>query len=232
MSKIGPLVLVVEDEAAIGEMLGVVLAPAGFSVEVVTTAEKAVESINAKLPEVVLIDWMLPGMSGVQLAKRLRQEKRTAGLPLIMLTARGAESDRVTGLESGVDDYIAKPFSPRELIARIRALLRRRMPEHAGNVLNFAGVKLDPAAVSVTIDGRACELKAMEFKLIKMLMSQPGRVFSRGQLLDLVWGDHKDVEERTVDVSIRRLRAALGPRGESLIETVRGMGYRFTGQDQ
>lgn len=228
MSGLMPRVLAVEDEAAIGELLSISLTVAGFAVEVATTAEDALKSINAVLPEVVLIDWMLPGMSGLQLARRLRDDQRTAGLPLIMLTARGGESDRVAGLESGADDYIAKPFSPRELVARIRAVLRRRSPQHAGDAIEVAGVRLDPTLVKVSINGIECPLKPTEFKLLRLLMSQPDRVFSRSQLLDLVWGDHREVEERTVDVSVRRLRIALGERGEELVETVRGVGYRFT----
>ena len=228
MSGLMPRVLAVEDEAAIGELLSISLTVAGFAVEVATTAEDALKSINAVLPEVVLIDWMLPGMSGLQLARRLRDDQRTAGLPLIMLTARGGESDRVAGLESGADDYIAKPFSPRELVARIRAVLRRRSTQHAGDAIEVAGVRLGPTLVKVSINGIECPLKPTEFKLLRLLMSQPDRVFSRSQLLDLVWGDHREVEERTVDVSVRRLRIALGERGEELVETVRGVGYRFT----
>lgn len=228
MSGVMPHVLAVEDETAIGELLSISLTAAGFAVEVATTAEDALKSINAVLPEVVLIDWMLPGMSGLQLARRLRGDQRTACLPLIMLTARGGESDRVAGLESGADDYIAKPFSPRELVARIRAVLRRRSPQHAGDAIEVAGVRLDPTLVKVSINGIDCPLKPAEFKLLRLLMSQPDRVFSRSQLLDLVWGDHREVEERTVDVSVRRLRIALGELGEELVETVRGVGYRFT----
>ena len=220
-------VLVVEDEPAIQELLAIALTTAGFGVDVTDSAEEALQSINKALPEAVLIDWMLPGMSGLQFARQLRGHPRTAELPLIMLTARGDESDRVAGLETGADDYITKPFSPRELVARIRAVLRRRMPQHAGDVITHSGVQLDPAALSVTIDGTECSINPTEFKLLRLLLSQRGRVFNRGQLLDLVWGDHRDVEERTVDVSIRRLRVALGPRGDELIETVRGVGYRL-----
>jgi two-component system phosphate regulon response regulator PhoB len=174
---------------------------------------------------------MLPGMSGLQLAQQMRSIKRTSELPLIMLTARGNESDRVAGLETGADDYITKPFSPRELVARVRAVLRRRMPQHAGDIVAVSGVCLDPATLSVTIDGEERQINPTEFKLLRLLLSQPGRVFNRGQLLDLVWGDHRYVEERTVDVSIRRLRVALRPSGDELIETVRGVGYRFVRKD-
>lgn len=231
MSGIMTRILAVEDEASIRELLKISLATAGFDVEVAGSAEEALKSINCRLPEAVLIDWMLPGISGLQLARQLRADPRTAALPLIMLTARGDEKDRVAGLETGADDYVTKPFSPRELVARIRALLRRRTPQHGGNVLAVSGVRLDPAGVSVTVDGVECPLRPAEFKLLRLLLSQPGRVFNRGQLLDLVWGDHRFVEERTVDVSIRRLRVAIGSRGEDLIETVRGVGYRFSGKN-
>jgi two-component system phosphate regulon response regulator PhoB len=222
-------VLAVEDESAIQELLRMILATAGFDVDVVGSAEDALQSIRMTLPDAVLIDWMLPGMTGMQLARQLRDDPRSATLPLIMLTARGDESDRVAGLETGADDYITKPFSPRELVARIRAVLRRRAPQHAGDVVAVAGVRLDPALVSVTVDDVPCQLNPTEFKLLRLLLSQPGRVFNRGQLLDLVWGDHRYVEERTVDVAVRRLRVALGGRGDDLIETVRGIGYRFSG---
>lgn len=231
MSGIMARVLVVEDEPAIQELLTIALTTAGFAVEVTDSAEDALQSINKALPEAVLIDWMLPGMSGLQFARQLRAHPRTAELPLIMLTARGGESDRIAGLETGADDYVTKPFSPRELVARVRAVLRRRMPQHAGDRVEVSGVRLDPATLSVTIDGDECAIHPTEFKLLKLLLSQPGRVFSRSQLLDLVWGDHRDVEERTVDVAIRRLRVALGPRGDELIETVRGVGYRFARKD-
>jgi two-component system phosphate regulon response regulator PhoB len=168
-------------------------------------------------------------MSGLQMARLLRGDQRTRMLPIIMLTARGDEGDRVSGLETGADDYITKPFSPRELVARLRAVLRRRAPQHSGDVIEIDGIRLDPAAVAVTVDGDICALGPTEFKLLRLLMSHPARVFNRGQLLDLVWGDHRFVEERTVDVSIRRLRAAIGSKGETLIETVRGVGYRCAG---
>jgi two-component system phosphate regulon response regulator PhoB len=231
MSGIMTRVLVVEDESGIQELLKVALVTAGFEVEIAGSAEAALQSISKALPEVVLIDWMLPGISGLQLARQLRDDQRTIELPLIMLTARGNEADRVAGLETGADDYITKPFSPRELVARVRAVLRRRMPQHAGDVTAVSGVCLDPATLSVTIDGDECQVNPTEFKLLRLLLSQPGRVFNRSQLLDLVWGDHRYVEERTVDVSIRRLRVAIGPRGDELIETVRGVGYRFVRKD-
>src|SRR6266581_1184151 len=229
MTGIIPRVLVVEDEPPIQELLRLTLAPAGFEVDVAGTAEAAIDRLGRVLPELVLIDWMLPGMSGRALARRLRGDARTRALPMIMLTARSDEEDRVAGLETGADDYVTKPFSPRELVARVRAVLRRKAPQHAGEVIELSGVRLDPAAVSVAVGNMPCPVGPTEFKLLRLLMSHPGRVFNRGQLLDLVWGDHRFVEERTVDVSIRRLRAALdgaGGRGEALIETVRGVGYR------
>jgi two-component system phosphate regulon response regulator PhoB len=226
MSGVIPRILVVEDEPAIQELLRLTLAPAGYEVEVAGSAEDGLNAVRRALPEAALIDWMLPGMSGLQMARQLRGDQRTRMLPIIMLTARGDESDRVSGLETGADDYITKPFSPRELVARLRAVLRRRAPQHSGDVIEIDGIRLDPAAVAVTVDGDTCALGPTEFKLLRLLMSHPARVFNRGQLLDLVWGDHRFVEERTVDVSIRRLRAAIGPKGETLIETVRGVGYR------
>lgn len=231
MSGVMTRVLVVEDEAAIQELLKVALATGGFDVDVAGSAEEATQSINKTLPDAVLIDWMLPGMSGLQLAQQLRGNQRTADLTLIMLTARGNEGDRVAGLETGADDYVTKPFSPRELVARIRAVLRRRTPQHAGDIVEVSGVRLDPTTLSVTINGVECSINPTEFKLLRLLLSQPGRVFNRSQLLDLVWGDHRYVEERTVDVAIRRLRVAIGPRGDELIETVRGVGYRFVRKD-
>ncbi len=230
MSGVIPRILVVEDEPAIQELLRLTLAPSGFDVEVAGTAEDGLDAVRRELPEAALIDWMLPGMSGLQMARQLRSDQRTRLLPIIMLTARGDEGDRVSGLETGADDYITKPFSPRELVARLRAVLRRRAPQHSGDVIEIDGIRLDPAAVAVTVDGDACALGPTEFKLLRLLMSHPARVFNRGQLLDLVWGDHRFVEERTVDVSIRRLRAAIGDKGETLIETVRGVGYRCNGK--
>jgi len=227
MSGILPRVLAVEDEDAIRELLEITLEAAGFKVDGAADAEDALRLLRAELPDAVLIDWMLPGMSGFALAQKLRGEARTRGLPIIMLTARGEEADRVAGLEAGADDYITKPFSPRELVARVRAVLRRRAPEHAGDVLESAGVRLDPNSVAVSVDGEPKSLGPTEFKLLRLFLAQPGRAFSRGQLLDQVWGDHRFVEERTVDVFIRRLRVALGARGEDLVQTVRGVGYRF-----
>ena len=185
------------------------------------------------LPDLVLLDWMLPGTSGLALLKRWRAQARTRELPVIMLTARGEEVDRVAGLDGGADDYLAKPFSPSELMARIRAVLRRRAPEALDAAVDIGGLRLDPATRRVTgiVDGQRCELKIgpTEFRLLHFLMTHPERVHSRAQMLDRVWGDHVFIEERTVDVHIKRLREALQPAGcAALIETVRGAGYRLT----
>lgn len=224
-------VLVVEDEPAILELIAVNLEQAGFHVLRAADAESALRLIGEALPDLMLIDWMLPGLSGIELVRRLRREERTRALPLILLTARGAEVDKVLGLEAGADDYVTKPFSPRELVARIRAVLRRRRPEVGEEVLEAGGLKLDPAARRVLAEGRVVALGPTEFRLLHFLMTHPERVHSRSQLLDRVWGDHVFVEERTVDVHVRRLRAALEPHGLSgLIQTVRGAGYRFSVQ--
>jgi two-component system phosphate regulon response regulator PhoB len=223
-----PAVLVVEDEPAIQELLRVNLEDAGFAVRTVADAEAALGEIRRALPELVLLDWMLPGQSGLALARSLRAEARTRTLPIIMVTARGDEADRVAGLEAWVDDYVTKPFSPRELKARIKAVLRRRAPEAAQDTLAVGSLKLDPATHRVSFDGAPVQLGPTEFRLLKFLMARPERVHSRAQLLDQVWGDHVYIEERTVDVHIRRLRLALAPFScAHMIETVRGGGYRL-----
>ena len=223
-----PAVLVVEDEPAIQELLRVNLEDAGFAVHTVADAEAALGEIRRALPELVLLDWMLPGQSGLALARSLRAEARTRALPIIMVTARGDEADRVAGLEAWVDDYVTKPFSPRELKARIKAVLRRRAPEAAQDTLAVGSLKLDPATHRVSFDGAPVQLGPTEFRLLKFLMARPERVHSRAQLLDQVWGDHVYIEERTVDVHIRRLRLALAPFScAHMIETVRGGGYRL-----
>ena len=221
-------VLVVEDDPAIQELIRFTLQKAGLKPIAALSAEDAQAALNAELPDVVLIDWMLPKMSGLALARQLRETPRTARLPLIMVTAKGEEGDRVAGLEGGADDYLVKPFSPRELVARIQAVLRRRAPHAAEMTLAVGPLQLDPISYEVTLDGRAVELASAEFKLLRFFMAHPGRVFSRAQVLDQVWGDHVFIEERTVDVHIRRLRQALGPKGEALLETVRGAGYKLT----
>lgn len=224
-------ILLVEDEPAIQELIAANLTRAGHHVLRAGDAETALRLIREALPDLVLLDWMLPGMSGMDLARRLREEERTRGIPIIMLTARGEEQDKVLGLETGADDYITKPFSPRELVARIKAVLRRRSPQVTEDAVAVGGLHLDPATHRVTADGQSLSLGPTEFRLLHFLMTHPERVHSRTQLLDQVWGDHVFVEERTVDVHIRRLRCALEPTGhDALVQTVRGSGYRFSAQ--
>ena len=223
-----PSILVVEDEPAILELLKVNLADAGYDVKGAVDAEAAKAVIKGPLPDLVLLDWMLPGQSGIAFARELRADSRTRELPIIMVSARGEESDRVAGLEAWVDDYVTKPFSPRELKARIKAVLRRRAPESAQEPLAVGPIRLDPTTHRVTVDAKPLHLGPTEFKLLRFLLARPERVHTRAQLLDQVWGDHVYIEERTVDVHIRRLRVALEPFGvQDLIETVRGAGYRI-----
>lgn len=223
-----PTILVVEDEPAILELLKVNLADAGYDVRAAPDAETAQAVVNATLPDLVLLDWMLPGQSGLAFAKQLRADTRTRELPIIMVTARSDESDKVAGLEAWVDDYVTKPFSPRELKARIKSVLRRRAPEAAQEVLVAGPLQLDPATHRATAHGQQVHLGPTEFRLLRFLLARPERVHSRTQLLDQVWGDQVYIEERTVDVHIRRLRVALEPFGvDSMIETVRGSGYRL-----
>ncbi len=222
-------ILVVEDEPAIQELISAALQHAGHRVMRADSAEEAVPLVSATLPDVVLLDWMLPGMSGVQFAKRLRGEERTRDLPIIMLTARGEEQDKVAGLDAGADDYLTKPFSPRELVARIKAVLRRRAPQMTEDCVEVEGLRVDPVTHRVVGNGQPLDLGPTEFRLLHFFMTHPERVFNRGMLLDQVWGDHVFVEERTVDVHIRRLRAVLEATGhDRLIQTVRGSGYRFS----
>jgi two-component system phosphate regulon response regulator PhoB len=224
-----PSILVVEDEPAILELLRVNLVDAGYEVRAAPDAETAQRQLRESLPTLLLLDWMLPGKSGLVLAKELRRDARTRELPIIMLTARTDEGDRVAGLEAWVDDYVTKPFSPRELKARIKAVLRRRAPEAAQEPLTAGVLQLDPVTHRVTADGDAIPLGPTEFRLLRFLLARPERVHSRTQLLDQVWGDHVYIEERTVDVHIRRLRLALEPFGQDrLVETVRGSGYRLS----
>ena len=223
-------VLVVEDEPAIQELVAINLRHADFLVVRAASAEEAEAAIRLALPDVVLLDWMLPGQSGVALARKLRADERTRELPIIMLTARVHEEDKVQGLEAGADDYVTKPFSPKELIARVRAVLRRRAPHLAGEAVAIGGLMLNPATHRVLAGSELVELGPTEFRLLFFFMTHPERVYSRAQLLDEVWGDHVFIEERTVDVHIRRLRAALETSGHhERIETVRGTGYRFRG---
>jgi two-component system phosphate regulon response regulator PhoB len=223
-------ILVVEDEPAIQELIALSLEHAGHRVQVAKDAETAAQRVRDALPDLILLDWMLPGQSGVAFARALRQDERSKQVPIIMLTARAQEQDKIAGLESGADDYITKPFSPRELLARIKAVLRRRAPQLIDEPIEIGGLRLDPVTHRVVAGEFRLELGPTEFRLLHFLMAHPERVHSRTQLLDQVWGDHVFVEERTVDVHIRRLRKALEPTAhDRLIETVRGSGYRLSG---
>jgi two-component system phosphate regulon response regulator PhoB len=226
-------ILVVEDEPAIAELIAINLRHAGYEVDIVGDAESALRSVDRALPDLVLLDWMLPGQSGLALAKAWRGQSRTKPLPIIMLTARSDEGDKLAGLDGGADDYLTKPFSPKELLARIRAVLRRRAPQALDEAVEVGGLWLDPATRRVmrAVDGAMREVRVgpTEFRLLHFLLTHPERVHSRAQLLDRVWGDHVFIEERTVDVHVKRLREALAPvNGAQLIETVRGAGYRLT----
>ena len=226
-------ILVVEDEPSIQELIAACLQHAGHKVLRANSAEDAMRLVKVNLPDIVLLDWMLPGMSGIRYAQRLRADERTRELPIIMLTARSEEHDKVTGLEAGADDYLTKPFSPRELMARIKAVLRRRAPQITEDCVEIDGLRVDPATHRVTGNGRMLDLGPTEFRLLLFFMTHAERVYSRGQLLVQVWGDHVFVEERTVDVHIRRLRAVLEQTGhDSMIQTVRGSGYRFSAQKE
>ena len=222
-------VLVVEDESGIQELIAYNLKQAGHLPLRARSAEEAMQIVKNALPDLVLLDWMLPGASGIEFARRLRADERTKAIPIIMLTARTEERDKVSALDTGADDYITKPFSPREMIARIRAVLRRRAPQMTDDTVTIGGLTLDPSTRRVSGDGIPIHLGPTEFRLLHYLMTHPERVHSRAQLLDRVWGDHVFVEERTVDVHIRRLRKALEPAGKAgLIQTVRGTGYRLS----
>ncbi|TVR64258.1 MAG: phosphate regulon transcriptional regulatory protein PhoB [Candidatus Competibacteraceae bacterium] len=222
-------ILIVEDEQPIREMVMFALAGAGYEVREAADSRQAQGIIAERLPDLVLLDWMLPGLSGIDFARRLKKEELTRELPVIMLTARAEEEDTIQGLESGADDYITKPFSPRELVARIRAVLRRGGPAAENEILSANGLSLDLASHRVSADETLLEMGPTEYRLLEFFMSHPERVYSRSQLLDRVWGSNVYVEERTVDVHIRRLRKALEPHGyDALIQTVRGSGYRFS----
>ncbi len=230
-------VLVVEDEGAIAELISINLRHAGYEVTIASTAAQAQAEVDRVLPDLVLLDWMLPGQSGVQLARQWRSQARTRELPLIMLTARSEESDKIVGLDAGADDYLTKPFSTKELLARIRAVLRRKAPEALDTAVEVQGLRLDPSTRRVTRrvsdELREVKIGPTEFRLLHFLMTHPERVHSRAQLLDRVWGDHVFIEERTVDVHVKRLREALTPvQCATLVETVRGAGYRLTAQVQ
>ena len=222
-------ILIVEDEPAIQELLAFNVMQAGFQALRAEDANSAWQQIRSNVPDLILLDWMLPNTSGVILAKQFRADASSKDIPIIMLTARGEESDKILGLESGADDYITKPFSPRELMARIRAVLRRHIPAIPDEIVTAGGLELSPAAHRVNAKGSGIELGPTEFRLLHFFMTHAERVYSRTQLLDQVWGTQVFVEERTVDVHIRRLRAALEPAGmDGLIQTVRGSGYRFS----
>jgi two-component system, OmpR family, phosphate regulon response regulator PhoB len=219
-------ILVVEDESALVEILRYNLEKEGFTVFAAADGEAALEAITDHKPDLLILDWMLPHISGLEICRQLRRKPETRDLPIIMLTARGEEADRVRGLEVGADDYVAKPFSPSELIARVRAVLRRARPSTTGELLTYAGVVMDLVSHRVLRDGRPVHLGPTEYRLLRFLMERPGRVYTREQLLDAVWGRDIYVEARTVDVHIRRLRKALnGPKDADIIRTVRSAGY-------
>ena len=221
-------ILVVEDEPSIQELISVNLARNGHEVRRAASAEEAYRAVAEALPDVILLDWMLPDTPGPTITRRLRGDARTRDVPIIMLTARAGEDDKVAGLASGADDYITKPFSPRELEARIQAVLRRRAPQLGKEAVEIEGLVINPATREVTGHGQALRMGPSEFELLHFFMTHTERVYSRTQILDHVWGDHVFIEDRTVDVHIRRLRDALSPSGhDDLVETVRGVGYRF-----
>jgi len=222
-------ILIVEDETAIRDMVALAVSRAGMNPVHAADVRAAQEAIAAKVPDLILLDWMLPGISGIDYARRLRRDELTRNVPVIMLTARGEENDKVSGLESGVDDYVVKPFSARELIARMKAVLRRAHGDDADGNVELGGLRIDGPAHRVFADEKPVAIGPTEYRLLHFFMTHADRVYSRGQLLDHVWGGNVYVEERTVDVHIRRLRQTLEPFGkENLVQTVRGAGYRFS----
>ena len=224
-------ILLVEDEPAIQQMVAMALRKAGYDVAMASDATEAQIQIAGQLPDLMLLDWMLPGISGVEYARQLKKNELTREVPIIMLTARGEESDKIRGFDSGADDYVTKPFSPRELVARIHAVLRRASPHVAAEVIELGGLRLDAAGHRVTVQDEVMTMGPTEYRLLHFFMTHPERVYTRGQLLDRVWGGDVYVEERTVDVHILRLRKVLAAHGyERLIQTVRGAGYRFSMQ--
>ncbi len=219
-------ILIVEDDPSLVELLKYNLETEGFDVSIARDGEGGLEAIDTQDPDLVVLDWMLPNMSGIEICRQMRQRTATRSTPVIMLTAKGEETDRIRGLETGADDYIVKPFSPAELTARIKAVLRRAHPEQAGNELHYEDISMDLETHRVTRGARAVKLGPTEFRLLKTFLEKPGRVFSREQLLDKVWGRDIYVELRTVDVHIRRLRKALNDQGDiDLVRTVRSAGY-------
>jgi two-component system, OmpR family, phosphate regulon response regulator PhoB len=222
-------ILIIEDEPAIQELVAYTCSSQGYAVRRADSVRAGREAIDRELPDLVLLDWMLPDKSGIELLRDLRSQERTRVVPVIMLTAKGNEADKVVGLDTGADDYVVKPFSPRELVARIRAVFRRRAPEHSGETLSYGPLTLDPEQHEIQVDGKPVRIGLAEFKLLRFLISHPDRVFSRTQLLDSVWGDHVFIEERTIDVHVLRLRKALAPLGaQNLIQTARGLGYQLS----
>ena len=222
-------ILLVEDEAPIRDMLKFVLEQSGYEAIEAEDYDVALEKIVEPYPDLILLDWMLPGGTGVQLAKKLKQHEYTRDIPIIMLTARGEEEDKIRGLEAGADDYVTKPFSPKELIARVKAVIRRVTPTSSEDAIDFQGLKLDPVSHRVTSNDTPIDMGPTEFKLLHFFMTHAERVYSREQLLDNVWGTNVYVEDRTVDVHIRRLRKALSSfEHDNMIQTVRGAGYRFS----
>jgi two-component system phosphate regulon response regulator PhoB len=222
-------ILVVEDEPAIQELVAYACQTSGFEVRRSDSVRAAREAVSNELPDLVLLDWMLPDRPGIDLLRELRSEERTRALPVIMLTAKGSETDKVAGLDAGADDYVVKPFSPRELVSRIRAVFRRRAPQLAGEVMEYGPLRLDAARRELLANGKPVRMGLTEFNLLSFFMAHPERVFSRSQLLDGVWGDHVFIEEHTIDVHMLRLRRALAPFDlQYMIQTVRGLGYRLS----
>ena len=224
----GKTILIVDDEAAIREMVVMALEMAGYQCLEAAGAKEAHSLVVDSRPDLILLDWMLPDVSGIELARRLKRDQLTAEIPIIMLTAKGEEDHKIQGLETGADDYITKPFSPRELVARLKAVLRRTQGVDELSTIVVKGLELDPVSHRVTIDGKPAEMGPTEYRLLKFFLTHQERAYTRGQLLDRVWGGNVYVEERTVDVHIRRLRKALGVNYENHIQTVRGTGYRFS----
>jgi two-component system phosphate regulon response regulator PhoB len=226
-------ILVVEDEPAIQELIAYACRTNGFEVRRAENVQAARDAVAAELPDLVLLDWMLPDRPGIDLLRDMRGAERTKGLPVIMLTAKGGESDKVAGLDAGADDYVVKPFSPRELVSRIRAVFRRRAPQLAGETLSYGPLKIDAARHEVLVHDQPLKIGLTEFKLLSYFLAHPDRVFTRAQLLDAVWGDHVFIEERTVDVHMLRLRKALAPAGvQHMVQTVRGLGYRLSQRNE
>lgn len=228
-------ILIVDDEPGIRQMLGLTLTSEGYEYTEASNVEQASAALKEGQPDLILLDWMLPGLSGVDFARRLKLDPNTQSIPIIMLTAKGEENDKIRGLDVGADDYMTKPFSTRELLARVRAVIRRAGGGKAndGNIVSLGGITLDAQTHRASISGKTLELSPTEFKLLQYFVSNPERVFSRTQLLDNVWGDQVYIEERTVDVHIRRLRKLLSPQGmDKYIQTVRTVGYRFSAQTE